>query len=229
MLVISDQHYPYNHSDIHAFLKALKAKYKPDLVINIGDELDYHAMSFHDSNPDLFSAGDELQVAIDRLKPLYRLFPRMKILESNHGSLVYRKGKFHGMPRDVFKSYREVLGAPKGWSWHFDLTVKLSDGSLCYFHHGKSSSGIKLSQSMGMKVVQGHFHEKFAVEYWGNPTGLYWSMQVGCLIDNSSYAFEYNRTNLKRPVIGCGVILEGQPRLEPMILDKNGRWIGRLS
>ena len=60
ILVISDLHIPYHHRDSFEFLKALKKKYKPDLVVNIGDEIDCHALSFHDSNPDLPSAGDEL-------------------------------------------------------------------------------------------------------------------------------------------------------------------------
>jgi hypothetical protein len=228
VLVISDQHFPYNHADIIAFLRAIKEKYSPDRVVNIGDELDYHAISFHDHDPDLMSPSDELETAIKRMKPIFDMFPEMDLLDSNHGSLVYRKAKSNGLPRSVLKTYGEVLGAPKGWKWHFELVLKLSDGKPCYFHHGKSGNGIKLSQAMGMCVVQGHHHEKFAIEYWGNPLGLYWSMQVGCLIENSSLAFSYNKTNLKRPVIGCGIILNGHPKLLPMVLNANGRWIGKL-
>jgi len=196
-------------------------------VINIGDELDYHAISFHDHDPDLMSPSDELKTAIARMQPLFKLFPEMDLLESNHGSLVYRKGKTHGLPRHVFKSYREVLGAPEGWKWQPDLTLMASNGQYIYFCHGRLSDGLRLSQSMGMSVVQGHFHESFEVRYWGNSLGLYWSMKVGCLIENDSLAFAYNKLNLKRPVIGCAVILNGLPVLMPMILDSNGRWIGR--
>lgn len=228
ILVISDSHFPYNHPDIVAFLKALKDKYKFDRVINIGDEIDHHSISFHTPNPDLFSPGDELKTAIARLKPIYELFPKVDVLESNHGSLVYRKQKHAGLSRHVFKSYREILDAPKGWNWHFELVIKASNGMPIYFHHGKSGSGIKLSQAMGMSVVQGHFHETMSIQYWANPLGLYWSMQVGCLIEKSTMAFEYCQNNLKRPLIGCGVILNGHPKLEPMVLDINGRWIKRL-
>ena len=79
-----------------------------------------------------------------------------------------------------------------------------------------------------MNTVQGHFHEKFQINYWGNSLGLYWDMHVGCLVNDDSMAFNYNNTNLKRPIIGCGVILDGQPRLCPMVLDKKGRWIGKV-
>jgi hypothetical protein len=35
ILVISDQHAPYHHIDTLDFLAAIKAKYKPDTVVNI--------------------------------------------------------------------------------------------------------------------------------------------------------------------------------------------------
>ena len=54
VMVIGDLHIPYHHKDSFAFLRALKKKYKGfDLVVNIGDELDQHAISMHDNDPDL--------------------------------------------------------------------------------------------------------------------------------------------------------------------------------
>lgn len=228
VLVIGDLHIPYHHSDAFSFLKAVKEKYKPDRIIQIGDEVDFHAISFHGADPDLLSPGDELKSAIKKLEILYKLFPKMDLLESNHGSLVYRKGKAHGLPRHVFKSFREVLTAPDEWRWHFDLTIELSNGTKCYFHHGKTSDPLKLSQSMGMSSVQGHFHEKFSINYWGNSLGLYWQAFTGCLVNDDSLAMSYNNTNLKRPIIGSIMIIDGMPRLIPMVLNKNGRWIKKL-
>lgn len=224
VLVISDQHFPYNHPDAIDFLKLLRTKVQPQRVINIGDEIDGHAISFHPTNPDLLSPGDELKTAIARLAPLYELFPEMDLIESNHGSLVYRKGQFAGLPRHVFKSYREILGAPRGWNWHRDLTIELPDGNFCYFHHGISGKPGELSKRRSMCSVQGHYHGKFDITYWGNSRGLYWDMHVGCLIDDDSLAMEYNKTTLERPVIGTGAIIESHPRLFP----KNGRWIKKL-
>lgn len=226
ILLISDMHIPYHHKDTLAFLQYLKDKYNPTRVICMGDELDKHALSYHDSDPDLPSAGDELRKSIPVIAELFKMFPVMDILESNHGSLVWRKAKTHGVPRHYLKSYNEVLGVDSGWQWHFDLTVKLPNGNSCYFHHGKSADVIKLSQQMGMCAVQGHFHERFKIDYWGNPTGLYWGLQTGCLIDDSSLAFSYNNVNIKRPIVGTAVIIDGMPILEPLIMDSNGDWIG---
>lgn len=226
VLLISDMHIPYHHPDMLAFLKHLKEKYNPTRVICLGDELDKHALSYHDSDPDLSSAGDELRNSLPVIKELFKMFPRMDIVESNHGSLVWRKAKTFGIPRHYIKSYNDVLGVDEGWKWSFDLTINLPNGQKCYIHHGKTSDVVKLSQQTGSCSVQGHYHESFKVDYWGNSTGLYWGMQAGCLINDEALAFSYNNVNIKRPVIGTGLIINSLPILEPMILDDNGRWIG---
>lgn len=228
MLTISDLHFPFCHPDTLPFLAAIKKKYRPDRIIQIGDEADGHAWSFHDPDPDLYSPGDELGHAQWWIKKLYKMFPVMDIMESNHGSLFYRKQKKAGLPKGIFKSYNEIYGVGRGWKWHFDLTITLSNGSPCYFHHGKSSDVLKTSQSMGMSAVQGHYHEKFGVQYWANSLGLYFAAQTGCLVDDHSLAMSYNNTNLKRPLIGCLIIIEGEARTIPMVLNKRGRWIGKL-
>ena len=224
ILFISDMHIPYHHVDTIAFLKHLKAKYNPTRVICLGDELDKHALSYHDSDPDLPSAGDELKKSLPVIKELFEIFPTMDIIESNHGSLVWRKAKTFGIPKHYIKSYNDVLGVDGGWKWSFDLTINLPNGQKCYVHHGKTSNVIQLSQQMGMCAVQGHFHESFKIDYWGNPTGLYWGMQCGCLIDDDTMAFNYNNVNIKRPIIGTGLVIDSMPILEPMVLDKDGRW-----
>lgn len=228
VLVIPDIHAPYHHPDTIPFLSKVKDIYQPDKVICLGDEVDFHATSYHEHDPNLLSPGDELQMAIKTLKSLYSEFPVVDVLESNHTSLIYRKGRTAGIPKDAFKGYQDLLQAPSTWKWHLDLTLKLSNNQLCYFHHGKTSQPLQLSQSMGMNAVQGHFHEKFAINYWQSPVGLFWQMSAGCLVDNSSLAFVYNRNNLKIPILGIGLILKGLPRLVPMILKKNGRWNGEL-
>lgn len=228
ILCISDLHFPYSHSDTFKFLESVKKKYKPDYIVLIGDEIDGHSWSFHPSDPDLSNPGDELQNAIRHMKKLYKIFPKATVIDSNHGSLVYRKAKVHGLPRHVFKSYRDVLEAPKTWNWQYDLTLKMSDDNYVYFHHGKTSSVGKLSKNMSMNSVQGHYHSRFEIYYWSNPTGLYWDMRIGCLINDKSLAFNYNKTTIDRPIIGTGIILNGQPRLLPMILNKDGRWIGKI-
>lgn len=228
ILTISDQHAPYEHPDMLAFLKAIKKKYNPTLVINGGDEVDAHALSFHDSDSDLPSAGDELELAIKKLKKLEALFPSMLILDSNHGSLAARKFKHHGIPMKYLATPQQLYGVSSKWQWINDLTVKLPNGQDCYFAHGMVKDGKKLASQRGMNVVQFHFHTDFRIDYIGNPKNLLFSLQSGCLIDTKALAFAYDKLNLNRPIIGTSMIIDSKPLLIPMVLDSHGRWIGKL-
>jgi hypothetical protein len=227
VLVISDLHIPYHHKDSFAFLKEVKKVFKPDTVINIGDLLDFHAISMHDSDPDLPSAGHELSMARDYIKELESVFPEVTEVHSNHSSLVYRRAIKYGMSREFLRPYADFLGTKK-WKWVDDLTITLSNGERCHFTHGKSADVLKVSQTMGISTVQGHYHTKFSIGYWANPDRLYWGMQVGCLINQKSLAFAYAKNFSTRFILGCGIIIDGTPRLLPMVLNNKGDWIGQV-
>jgi len=227
ILVISDLHCPYQHPDAVRFLQAVKAKYKPDTVVCIGDEVDFHALSYHESNPDLPSAGDELQKAVEQLRPIYKLFPKVSVIESNHGSMVLRKALTGGIPSRAIRSYNEVLMAPKGWEWAPELIINTELGPV-YFCHGKSSAPGKLASQYGMSTVEGHFHEKAQIHYISTPERLMFGLHTGCLANDKSLALQYNKINPKRPIVSIAVIIDGIPNIVPMVLKKNYRWTGKL-
>lgn len=228
ILCISDLHEPYSHVDSYHFLKAISKKYKFSKVVNIGDEVDYSALSFHDSDPDLPSATKELELAQYKIKKLEKLFPRMDLLHSNHGSLVYRKRKHHGFPKQAIKDYADILGVDHTkWRWHDKLIIKDMYGEY-YFCHNMNKDPVKSSMSIGYNFVQGHYHTDFKLGYWNSPEKLRWGMTIGCLIDKHSLAFAYSRVNIRRPTLGCAVILNGIPQLIPMTLENNGRWNGKI-
>jgi hypothetical protein len=218
ILWISDLHSPYQHKDALKFLATLKEKYNPTRIICGGDEADLHSLNMHGVDPDLPSSGEELRMAKSFMKKLSELFPVMDILESNHTSLAYRRAFKSGISKGYMKSYNEIFDVPDTWVWHDDLLVTLPNGQPCYFCHGKASDGLKLSRNMACNVVQGHFHSKFAVQYWSNPQNLFWSMQAGCLIDDKALSFAYNKLTLERPIIGTGLIIDSHPVLVPMKL-----------
>lgn len=227
ILVIPDLHFPYCHVDSLDFLHKLKKTLQPTRVICLGDELDYHAMSFHPSDSDLDSAGKELVMALGYIDSLHELFPKMQLLESNHGSMAYRKAKFNGMPRHLLKSYNDVLGVSKDdWSWHGEIVLELPNKTKCKFIHGISSNILAASQAFGMSIVQGHHHSLFELRYWTSGAGLNFAITSGCLIDDTSMAFAYNKLQVKRPIMGVTFIENSIPHLIPMALDEEGRWIG---
>jgi len=228
VLVLSDLHLPYHRDpDAFLFLKEIKKIHKPDFVISIGDLLDSHALSFHDSNSDLYSAGHELKKAKEYVKELEGIFPELIEIDSNHSSMIFRRALKHGLPKAYLKDYGDFLETKK-WKWVDDLVITLPNKQRCLFTHGRSADVLKVSQTNGMNCVQGHYHTKFKIEYWANPYNLFWGMQVGCLIDQKSLAFEYAKNFKTRFIMGCGMIVDSQPKLLPMVLDHKGKWIGKL-
>lgn len=228
ILFISDLHAPYHHKDAIAFLAEIKKKYKPTRVVNVGDEVDYHALSFHPSDPDLDSAGVELERAKATIQQLEKLYPKMDLIHSNHGSMVYRKAKVGGMPRHVLKSYNEILGVSEDWVWHRHLTIESNYGAPIYVCHGSKKNSETYAKQIGCNVVQGHYHEEFRVGYCSSPMGRIWGMNIGCLIDDDELAFEYNKVNPLRPMLGTGIVINGRPQLIPMNLDSKGNWDGKV-
>jgi hypothetical protein len=181
----------------------------------------------HDSNPDLYSAGHELKEARKYIKELEGVFPEVTEVDSNHSSLVYRRALKYGMSKEFLRDYGDFLGTKK-WKWIDDLTLTMGNGQRCFFTHGRSADVLKTSQAMGMSCVQGHYHTKFVISWWANPDNLFFGMNVGCLINQKSMAFAYAKNFKTRFIIGCAVILNGIPRLLPMVLNEKGDWIGKI-
>lgn len=230
IVVMPDLHAPYHHRHALAFMAAVKAKFNPDLVVNLGDEADKHAMSFHDSDPNLKSAGDELEATKPVIAELHKLFPHMLLCDSNHGSMHYRKAKAHGMPVQYLMSYRDILLPgirSKGWQWAENWRVRTPMGEVLFKHQASGAILIDASHNQ-CNLVVGHHHGKFTIEYGASSARLYWGAFFGCLIDKDSLAFAYGKHTMYKPILGCGVIINGIPTLIPMLLDANGDWVGHL-
>ena len=226
ILCLPDLHAPYNHPDAIPFLAYLASKHKFDRIVCLGDEVDYHAINFHTHDPDALSPGHELEAAIRHLEPLYKLFPEMDLCDSNHGSMVFRRAKHFGLPQHVIKPYGQVLGAPGGWKWHFEVNAQLSNGERVLFHHSYGSNVLRASQQRGVSCVFGHHHSQFSIQWWRNYEKQFFAAFSGCLADETSLALAYGKNSPHRPIMGAMRIVQGIPMLEPMLLDKRGRWIG---
>lgn len=229
ILHVPDQHHPYEHPDMIAFLSAVVSAFPVDLVVNAGDEADYHGLSFHDADPNLDSAGVELDKTRIAIGRLHTLLPNQLVCNSNHGSMVFRKAKHHGIPVQAIKKYRDILfpqhGAP-GWSWADYWFVNTPLGPVKFQH--QSSNPVAEAAHERCNLMVGHNHSKFCIEYAASSDWLYWAGTGGWLGDNKSYAFAYGKIFPKKPIVGCTLILEGKPMLIPMILNSAGRWIGYL-
>lgn len=228
ILTISDMHLPYEHKDAIRFLRALAEVYQPDLVVSLGDMVDWHSISFHSKNPNLLAPGDELDAIRAKIEIVEELFPEMIIVGSNHGDLPLRKMKDAGLPVQFLRDYNDIYGVGKKWQFVDDLTLKHED-EIIYVAHGISKDAQKVAAQRGVHHICGHFHTEFRVDYVSNPRNLLWGVNGGCLIDREALAYEYGKLTLDRPIIGTPVIYEGYPILEPMLLKEGGKWTGKIA
>lgn len=231
ILVIPDTHAPYEHPDTLEFLAAVAARFRPDTVVHLGDEADKHALSFHNSDPNLDSAGVELEKSRVFMRKLHNMFPVMRLCHSNHGSLHFRKAHAHGIPVQYLRTYREVFfpqGGGERWEWKHAHILDLPNGQQVVFKHQPSGPVLGDAAHERMNVVVGHLHGKMSIEYAHNMTEQYWAAQGGCLIDNDSLAFAYGRESKFKPALGCMVIVGGVPQIIPMQTDVDGRWVGSI-
>ncbi len=227
VLLIGDSHLPYEHIDYLDFVKAVSEKYSCKVHIHMGDYEDNHAISFHKSDHELFSAGDELESVILKTEEWNKAFPKLLMLDSNHGSLVFRRLKHDGIPLTYLKPLKEIYNTPK-WTWYEDILLKTALGDV-YLCHGKSGMYNKLAKEIGCSAAQGHFHGKFEITWSNSVFHQRFNMFVGCGINRKSMAFAYGKNNIPQPMLGCGVILEnGMPLLVKMTLNAKGRWTKKL-
>ncbi len=226
ILIISDTQAPAHHPDTIEFLKHEAKLFKPDRIVHIGDELDLHNLSKYAHDPDLPGPKDELEQGLAFMDELYDMFPEAEVCISNHGARPYLRAKEAGLPSNFIRSYKEFMRAPKGWTWHHQITI-----DNIAFIHGEGLSGdgarLKACTLMQKSCVFGHIHSHAGVSYFSNKEHLLFGFNVGCLIDLHSPYFEYNRHQLHRPIIGIGLIEDGLPQFKPMILDKDGLWMDR--
>lgn len=229
ILVIGDLHAPYTHPDALAFLRSVRDSYGADMVIQLGDETDGHAISFHDSDPNLDSAGVELEKAKLVLEEVHKLFPNLLVVDSNHGSLIYRRAKAHGLPVQFIKKYRDILfpthGAKK-WSWSDAWVLNTPTGAVRFQHQVSGDLMLNASHERTSMVI-GHEHGKFDICYAASSNALYFGAHGGCLIDHKAMAFAYGKLTRNKPILGVMTITEGCPALVPMLLDSDGRWCNR--
>jgi len=74
--------------------------------------------------------------------------------------------------------------------------------------HSLSSNTLNNATKFSHHSIQGHHHSIQGVERFADKGKLRWSMSVGCLLDPNSPAARYaSRAVLKRPILGCGLLL----------------------
>lgn len=203
ILVIGDLHEPFCLDGYLKFCKKTYRDYSCDHVVFIGDVIDNHYSSYHETDADGMGGRDELELAIHKISKWYKAFPVADVTIGNHDRMIMRKAKTSSIPTKWIKDYKDVLGVP-GWNF-VDRVVY---DNVQYIHGEAGTARMKCRADM-MSTVQGHLHTQCYTEWYVGQNFKVFGTQVGCGIDHDSYAMAYAKRG-KKPAIGCAVVLNGQ-------------------
>ena len=221
--IIGDTHLPFELEGYLEFCQDTFDAWDVDTVVHIGDMFDNHSLSFHDSEPTLHNVMGEYESAAQRAKAWYSAFPEATLIMGNHDRIPARQLKKLGMEPSIFlRPIEELFGMPEGWTVADSIEI---DDVL--YHHGETATGVngfrKDCETRMRCTVSGHNHSNAGISATATDQELVWGMAVGCGVDHTHMAFAYGKHFAKKPVVACGVVIDGEPHVEFMNLGKKVR------
>lgn len=200
VLVIGDIHAPFSRKGYREFCQKMYKKHKCNKVVFIGDVIDNHYSSFHDSDPDGMGAGEEAEQARKEIALFYKAFPNAKVCVGNHDCLPDRRAFKAGLSNRWIRTLDEVLNTP---NWDFKEEHRIGD---FLFVHGTGRKASARCREDFVSIVQGHYHSESYIEHFVGSNGeRKMAVQIGCGIDKEKYAFKYGK-NFKTPHINVAII-----------------------
>ena len=202
VLVIGDLHEPFCLDEYLDFCLQQYDTYNCNQVIFIGDIIDNHFSSYHETSADGMGGADELELSIKRIARWYNAFNEVgtKVILGNHDRMIMRKSQTSAIPSKWIKSYKEVLEVP---NWDF-VEHYIQDNVL--YQHGEGGTARTACRNHMINVVQGHLHTQAYCEHYVGKNFRVFGMQVGTGIKFSEYSFAYAKYG-KKPAISCAVVL----------------------
>jgi len=201
ILVIGDLHAPFIKKGYLEFCKSVYEKHDCDGVIFIGDLIDNHFSSFHDTDPDGHGAAEELRLAKEQIAIWYKEFPVAKVCIGNHDLIPVRKSFNAGVSKIWIKSISEVLDTH---NWEYAEEFIIND--IMYVHGTGRKAAARMTADF-TSVVQGHYHSESYITYSVGKHKKMYAMQIGCGVNDKSYAMAYGK-HFDKMHINCGVVLE---------------------
>jgi len=146
----------------------------------------------------------------------------MIVTSGNHDERPGRKVEDAGVPSRFLRDYNDIWNTPT-WKW-----VASTEFDEVTYLHGTGYSGkyhaANIRNDLHRSVVAGHIHSVGMIHYAQSTRERIFGMNVGCGIDDKAFQFAYSRHNMKRSFLGCGVVIDGVPYLEPMKCSRGEKY-----
>tara|TARA_Y100000593_G_C4179288_1_gene271208 strand:+ start:14 stop:742 length:729 start_codon:yes stop_codon:yes gene_type:complete len=202
VLIAGDLHCPFDLDSYRDWLVEQYETWNCSQIIFIGDIIDNHYASYHETSADGLGGADELELAIKRIARYYKYFndKGTKVIIGNHDRMIMRKSQTSAIPSKWIKSYKEVLEVP-----NWDFVERHVQDNVQYIHGEGATARTKCRADM-MNTVSGHYHTQAYCEHYVGQNFRVFGMQVATGINFSEYSFAYAKYG-KKPAIGCAVVL----------------------
>jgi predicted phosphodiesterase len=219
VLIIGDTHCPAMRKGYVSFLQKVADRYSPNRIVHIGDAADWHSISYHERIPALSSAGEEYHHAKRQIQQLVKAFPKADWMIGNHDALTERQARTAGLPPEVMLDYNDLWEVP--WKVHPQFSELIIDDVV--YTHGEGPGGMyahgNAAKLRFRSVVMGHLHSNAGVIWHANTESRVFGLAVGCGVDNDKLQFLYGKKMPRKPILGCGVVINGkQAYFEPWLL-----------
>ena len=218
ILVLGDCHCPYADLDVLEEARKFGLKKKVDLIIQMGDLVDFKALSRFPKAPEDDSAFLEHLNTSKQVREIEKMFPKLFLLEGNHCKRLLKKASESGIPKEMIKSFKDTLGV-KNWVWHEGTDPFEYNGTI--FIHGDELSGSvrRMVELFGCNVVKAHTH-RAEIVYCSTFNKKSWGMDVACTANLKGKSFAYANSTISKSMVGYGYIENNSPFWFPKGFNK---------
>lgn len=197
ILFIGDIHAPFMLPEYVDHCQRIADKYSCDTVICLGDLIDNHYSSFHDTDPDGHSAAVELEKALEQIDLIHNAFPEITTVIGNHDRIPQRRLFNAGLTSKWMKDISEIITYP---GWKFTNDILLNNDILV--SHGDDMKAITKVHRTLMSVINGHRHFESEIKFFQGHGHRRFAMQVGCGVNMETYAMKYAKGQIAHHNVG---------------------------
>ncbi len=220
--IVGDVHAPTTHPAYMRFCRDVFDAWGVNQIVMIGDVVDHHAISYHAKHPNAPGPKDEFELSYWHIANWAKAFPKATVMIGNHDARALRLGADANIPEEYFKPYAELWNTP-GWDWIHETII-----DDVYYKHGIGCGGQRPTTNYAMhamiSTVIGHCHAAAGVSWLAGPRSRVFGMDTGCGVDDRAWAMAYGLPHKKKPILSCGVVLDGFPFHEIMPMARGEKY-----
>lgn len=220
VIALGDLHFPFTDFKKLFSIYPLIEKEQPDIVVQVGDCLDFYSQSRFARSQDIMTPKEELQEGLEcyrnfweKIKKITKKRCRLIQIGGNHTDrpikLALEKAPELLPFLDVDKMFKI-----RGIETHMNSRNELDIEGVLYIH-GWYSNSLQHAKYFNRSVVHGHLH-RGGVFFENMKDGPLWSLDCGYLADPHQVPMLYRPTKTQKWSHGFGIIDKLGPRFCPI-------------